>query len=268
MNRFERRKAESIKRKVQALPPAARELAIQTGMELHDALAEERAEKRKEEIKSLVEKEWASKYDKLYKQISEEHANRFTDRVAKVDKKARGYLSDLVRWRQAYLATYVAWFAADGSPEPQGRLTLMDAIEAAAHEFKVQLAIIENRVEKDAGHFYRPELLYGALRWLATTYRDAKIGVRSCPDLEKSCRRASGFSYTAHQSEVTMGQYASDYEVSWGGKAEGARWLWDESGPETHDPGRVFLRPQDQEGRRGIHRTAPTDPSDVTPMRR
>ena len=153
MNRFERRKAESIKRKVRALPPAARELAIQTGMELHDALAEERSEKRKQEIQSLVEKEWASRYDKLYKQVSEEQANRFTDRVAEVDRKAREHLSDLVRWRQAYLATYVAWLAAGGSPEPQGRLTSMEAIEAVAHEFKVRLAIIENRVEKDAGHF-------------------------------------------------------------------------------------------------------------------
>ena len=218
MNRFERRKSKSIERKVQALPPAARELAIQTAMELDDALAEKRAEELMQKIRSLVEEEWASRYDKLYKQVSEEQANRFTHRVAEVDKKAREYLTDLVRWRQAYLATYLACFAAGGSPEPQGRLTSMDAIEAAAHEFKARLAIIDNRVEKDVGHFYRPELLYGALRWLATTYRDAKIGVRSCPDLDKSCRQASAFSYTAHQSEVTMGQYASDYQVTWGGK--------------------------------------------------
>jgi hypothetical protein len=42
MNRSERRKAESIKRKIGALPAGARELAIQAGMELHDALAEKR----------------------------------------------------------------------------------------------------------------------------------------------------------------------------------------------------------------------------------
>jgi hypothetical protein len=60
MNRSERRKAESIKRKVRAMKPAARELAIQTGMELHDALAE----KREQEIRSMLEKEWASKHDK------------------------------------------------------------------------------------------------------------------------------------------------------------------------------------------------------------
>ena len=118
MNRFERRKAESIKRKVRAMKPAARELAIQTGMELHDAFAEERAEKRKQEIRSIFESEWASKRDELYKQASEEQANRFAERV------------------------------------------------------------------------------YGALRWLATTYHGAKTGV-SCPDLVASCRRASGFRYKA-----------------------------------------------------------------------
>jgi hypothetical protein len=96
-------------------------------------------------------------------------------------------------------------------------ITSREAVEAAAHEFKDRLKIIENRIEKDAGYFDRPELLYGALRWLATTYHGAKAGL-TCPDLDESCRRVSGFRYTAHQSEVTMGQYASDYEVTWRGK--------------------------------------------------
>ena len=210
MNRFERRKVDSIKRKVQALKPAARELAIQAGMELHDALAD----KRKQEIRSMVEKELAAKRKELHKQVSQEQA----DRIAEVDRSAREYRGHLVRWRRAYLTTYLAWFAAGGSPEPQGRLTSTEAVEAAVHEFKDRLAIIQNRVEKDAGYFYQPELLYGALQWLATIYHDAKNGARICPDLDASCRKASGFRYSAHQSEVTMGQYASDYQVTWGGK--------------------------------------------------
>ena len=93
----------------------------------------------------------------------------------------------------------------------------MEAIKAAANDFKDRLTIMENRIEKDAGYFDRPELLYGVLRWLATAYHGAKNGV-SCPDLVESCRRASGFRYTPHQSEITMGQYASDYEITWRGK--------------------------------------------------
>jgi hypothetical protein len=188
MNRSERRKAESVERKIRAMKPAARELAIQTGMELHDALAE----KRKQETRSLVHKEWASKFDELYKKVSEEQAERFAERIAEVDRKARDYQSEAIRWRRAYLATYLAAFASGGSPERQGRLTSMEAVEAAADEFNDRLTIIENRVEKDAGYFDQPELLYGVLRWLATTYHGAKTGV-SCPNLVESCRRASGF---------------------------------------------------------------------------
>jgi hypothetical protein len=178
-------------------------------MELHDALAE----KRKQEIRSLVEKEWSARYSELYKKVSDEQA----ERVAEVDRKAREYHSDVVRWRRAYLTTYLAAFESGKRPEPQGRLTPMEAVEAATHDFKDRLKVVENRVEKDAGHFDQPELLYGVLRWLATTHHGAKTGV-SCPDLVESCRRACGFRYAAHQSEITMGQYKSDYEITWRGK--------------------------------------------------
>ena len=134
--------AESIKRKIKAMKPAAHELAIQTGMELQDALAE----KRKQEIRSMVETEWASKCDELYKRVSEDQVNRFAERVAEVDRKAREYQSDVVRWRRAYLTTYLAEFASGRSPEHQGRLTSMEAVEAAAQDFKDRLKIIENRV--------------------------------------------------------------------------------------------------------------------------
>jgi hypothetical protein len=75
MNRLERRKAESIKRKMRAMKPAARELAIEAGIELYDALAE----KRKQETRSIFEKAWASKCDELYKRATEEQANRFAE---------------------------------------------------------------------------------------------------------------------------------------------------------------------------------------------
>jgi hypothetical protein len=213
MNRFERRKTDSIKRKIGALKSAAREVAIQTGMELYDALAE----KRKQEIHSMIEKEVAARCDEIYRKVSETQATRFAERIAESDRKAHQYQSDVIKWRRAYLTTYLAGFAVGGAHEAQGRLTSTEAIEAAIHDFKDNLKIIENRVEKDAHLFDQPELLFGALRWLATTYHAAKTGV-SCPDLDQSCRRASGFRYAAHQSEVTMGQYKSDYEITWRGK--------------------------------------------------
>jgi hypothetical protein len=55
-----------------------------------------------------------------------------TARVAELDRKSREYLSDLARWRRAYLATYLAWFGAGGSPEPQGRPASIVAPETRA----------------------------------------------------------------------------------------------------------------------------------------
>jgi len=217
MNRSQRRKDESIKRKIAAMNPAVREVAIQAGMELQDALAEKREQEIQQRVLSKVRKEWASRYNELHQKITEEQAKKFAERIAEVDGKAHEYRSDVVRWRRAYLATYLAGFASGSSHEPQGHLTATEAVEAAADDFNDRLTIIKNRVEKDADHFERPELLYGVLRWLATTYHGAKTGV-SCPNLDESCRRASGFWHAAHQSEVTMGQYASDYEITWRGK--------------------------------------------------
>jgi hypothetical protein len=165
----------------------------------------------------LVQNEWDSKFDELYEEVSEKQAERFADRIAEADRKAHEYQSEADRWRRAYLVTYLAAFASGRSAEPQGALTSTEAIEAAADEFKDRLAIVENRIEKEAGYFEHPELLYGVLRWLATTYHGAKTGV-SCPNLAESCKRASGFRYAAHQSEITMGQYESDYEITWRGK--------------------------------------------------
>ena len=220
MNRAERRKDYSIKRKIGAMQPATRELAIQTGMELYDALAE----KYKQDIQSMVDKDWASKRAALYKQVSEEQSRRFAKQIAEADsrarecqaeldrnrreyqaeadRKTREHRSEVTRWRRAYLAMYLAAFASGGLPNAQGCcLTATEAVEAAASDFKAHLTIIENRVQKEAGYFERPELLYGVLQWLATTYHGAKTGV-SCPNFVESCRRASGFQYSAHQSNI------------------------------------------------------------------
>ena len=62
--------------------------------------------------------------------------------------------------------------------------------------------------------FDRPHQLFVALEWLATTYRSAKIGLQSVPDLQASLAQACGWDYVPHQSEVTMGKYRSDYETT------------------------------------------------------
>ena len=91
------------------------------------------------------------------------------------------------------------------------------AIDAAKRDFRDNLLFIDGRIEKDARQFEEPELLYAAFKWLATTYWKAKTGAERCPDLDKSCRETCQFRYNAHQSEITMGMFASDYEVTYEG---------------------------------------------------
>jgi hypothetical protein len=211
MNRADRRKADSIKRKVNSLSPGARELAIKTGMELHDSYAEANEKRREERIKQefeLIRQEYAGKVEARAKKM-----------VAEMDlgKQAKEQAEVIETWRRAYLQTFLDWYSAGGSPRPQ-ELDAADLITNASDDFQDHLVVIDNRVGKEARHFEQVELLYGALRWLATTYWKSKSGAESCPDLNASCRRACGFRYVAHQSDVTMGKYGSDYEVTWKGK--------------------------------------------------
>jgi hypothetical protein len=221
VNRHERRKAERIKRKVRALPPAQRELAIQTGMELHDALAEKRAKEHEERIQRKV----AELYDEALRKAREEEGKARDDERKKHEAIVREHLTamdEVIKardaWRRAYLYTYLDWFAGGGSPPSRIPMSADKVVQLALVDFHDRLEVIESRVGKEVSHFEHPELLYGALRWLATTYHDAKTRTVSCPDLEKSCRLASGFRYAWSQSEVTMGQYNSDYEIKLRGK--------------------------------------------------
>jgi hypothetical protein len=180
---------------VWSLSPAARELAIQTGMELHDALAEERKSEREEQVRRVVGAGYNEVYDKVREEERKRHEAVVREQTAKLDTIGQ----ELKTWGRAYMDTYLDWFAGGGSPRSLASTSA--AIKGAIDDFHDSLELIENRVGKEVSHFERSELLYGALRWLATTYRDAKTGGRSCPDLDESCRKASGFRYIAHQSD-------------------------------------------------------------------
>ncbi len=66
--------------------------------------------------------------------------------------------------------------------------------------------------------FEHPTRLYRALRFLATTYYDAKTKAVPCPNMDETLRLCSGFSYRPSQSDVTMGEFANHYEMTWKGK--------------------------------------------------
>jgi hypothetical protein len=123
------------------------------------------------------------------------------------------------QWKQMYLQL-LRGSAASSDKKTDVEAVIEDpesAIKTAAKDFKGRITFLDGRIEKDANLFEEPELLYGALKWLATIYRDAKAGIEPCSDLDKSCRETCQFRYNGHQSEITMGMFASDYEVTYRG---------------------------------------------------
>lgn len=139
--------------------------------------------------------------------------------LADANERLRDKEEEVRQWKQMYLQLLRS--GAEAPEEALGEdLVIEDAsgaIVAAKRDFNDQLLFIEGRIEKDARQFEEPELLYAAFKWLATVYWKAKTGTVKCPDLDKSCRETCQFRYNAHQSEITMGMFASDYEVNYDG---------------------------------------------------
>jgi hypothetical protein len=217
MNRFARRRQKSIDRKIDSLPPAARELAISTGMEMFDASAQKEWERMKARANAFVDQ----RFDEIYKAAYED-AQKYVWEHMPTDLRKQSETADKEarRWRRAYLGIYVDAIhkGVELTTMPDYKMTADEALLSARLDFHEAITILDNRVTKEAKRFEHGEELYLAMLWLASTYRDAKLGIERCADLDASCRGHCGFSYAPHQSEVTMGFYKSDYEVKYRGE--------------------------------------------------
>jgi hypothetical protein len=162
-----------------------------------------------------VSEDWLRQYE-LDLAALEETRTKLSENANRLREKEE----EVRQWKQMYLQL-LRRSSTTGSDKKSDVETIIEnagnAIKTAASDFRAQLTFLEGRIEKTANLFEEPELLYAALKWLATTYRDAKVGVESCSDLDKSCREACQFRYAAHQSDITMGMFASDYEVTYRG---------------------------------------------------
>jgi hypothetical protein len=67
--------------------------------------------------------------------------------------------------------------------------------------------------QRDCNQFEDVKAAAAAFNWIANVFYFAKKGWLPGCDLETSALQTCGFQYSANQSEVTMGQYASDYTV-------------------------------------------------------
>jgi hypothetical protein len=159
-----------------------------------------------------VPADWLSQYEADLAALDEAR----NDLEAAVEK-LREKEEEVRQWKQMYLQSLRARAAGSESESDDDVLIedALDAIDAAAKRFEDRLLFIEGRVDKESREFEEPELLYAALSWLATVYWSAKSGAERCADLDKSCREACQFRYNAHQSNITMGMFSSDYEITW-----------------------------------------------------
>ncbi len=85
-----------------------------------------------------------------------------------------------------------------------------EAIEAARDRFPDQLVIALNNKSNADTQYEKPQEVFEALAWLATSFQEG------AQDIGEAC---PGWSYTAHQSEVTMGSAPAWYETRVNGKA-------------------------------------------------
>lgn len=81
-----------------------------------------------------------------------------------------------------------------------------DALAQAEKDFSSQLAFCWNgKSEAHDSPFQKPQDVYLALQWLATTYHDSRTGKVPCPNREVSFRDAvPGWNYEPHQKKQTM----------------------------------------------------------------
>jgi hypothetical protein len=220
-NRRERRARAAIERKLNSLSPAARDLAMQTGMEVQeqlDGLNEQRLrdffEENCDRIAAEVEEDIRNEQHTFVQQRIKEILSE-TDVGQRLLERERD-VSSLTR---LYVETWLGWLASGGSPKSSGCVGSTQCLLLAMEVFRDRMLVLETRVRKrDVECFTHPERLYGALQWLTTVYLESKRGITPCADLDASCRAACGFRYVPHQSEVTRSMFANDYGVRRNGK--------------------------------------------------
>ena len=94
-----------------------------------------------------------------------------------------------------------------------------DAVRYAQDMFPDTLLLKPNSKSQVRDNpFVKPEDVWEALKWLATSYRDAKAGISSVTDFNQSVKEACGWEYKSGQHETTMNKYRDWYTVKANGK--------------------------------------------------
>jgi len=95
--------------------------------------------------------------------------------------------------------------------------TVEEAIAWAEQHLSSQLVFALNSRSDRSTAYDRPSEVLKGLQWLATTYRDAKLGIRRCPNLDQSIKAdcAASWFWKGGQSEITVSKHINWYECSY-----------------------------------------------------
>lgn len=141
-------------------------------------------------------------------------------------------------WRQLYEASQRN---VEVDPEVTAPVTTVnEAIERAKDQYEEEMAFaLNNRSEVDTP-FNAPDEVFSALAFLATTYRDAKIGRSPCADLDHALRtEIAAWRYKGGQSQLTMTSQEGWYRCSHEGNKY---WLGEHVGTGSNRDARFTIR--------------------------
>ncbi|MCY4654094.1 MAG: hypothetical protein OXC95_13135, partial [Dehalococcoidia bacterium] len=115
-----------------------------------------------------------------------------------------------------------------------------DAVRYAEELFPDRLLLKTNSKSQVRDNpFEKPEYVWEALKWLATSYRDARAGVSSIPDFDLSVREACGWQYKSDQHETTRNKYREWYTTKTNNRTY---WLLEHIGTGASKDARHTIR--------------------------
>ena len=145
-------------------------------------------------------------------------------------------------WRMAYLAYEESHKGIEDDIEGEalGMVDVGTAVALATDRFGGRLRIqlnSESNVENNP--FERPDQVWRALQWLATTYHDSRTGEKAVTDFDLSVREACGWWYKPNQGQTTITTYRNSYTTRLNGKTY---WLEEHIGKGTNRDARYTIR--------------------------
>ena len=155
--------------------------------------------------------------DEEIKRLSADN-QRLQQELLEAQEMAEAEANKAESWRLAYTESQKSTPASAAQPilPPTSVREVIDRIKT---QFGKQVRFQPNGAsEVDDNPYEDCESLFKALAFLATTYLKSKTGEVPCSNLDVACKQASGFSYDAHQSPVTIGQNPADYHTVWKGR--------------------------------------------------